>query len=240
MLQPIKNGFGAYMGRYYGSLTPTTKALHEFVDRGLKRSIVWAPARMVDAVEDMLNSWRRNENRDGVPSSTAMLPVMFVAMAKDYVPSGREFGRQASEQVSVTLPGDPEERHFKVRVIHGDIRTQIAIAAADEPTAKSLAAQFGLFVDNMENRRFLVPYEFEGIPAGDWPVLLESSEIVVSSVATEQKNITLLAVDITLKASIPLFQAPKLGEPSDGKPVYPQGYPVMDGDAAITGQLVGS
>ena len=63
------------------------------------------------------------------------------------------------------------------------------------------------------------------------------------SIATGSKNLTVLAMDITLRAEIPLFDAPKDGEPNDGKGVPgtddPAGYPLvqsvsvdsMDGNA---------
>jgi hypothetical protein len=227
MLQTIKAEFGHYMRRFYDGLVPTTKALEEYTARGFERSCAWAPARMVDAVEDMLASWRRNLNAaTDTPSSTAFLPVILVAMAKDYVPTGRDFGRQIPERVDLAFPSDAENRNFKVRLIRGDIRTQIAFIAADEPTAKSLAAQFDLFVDNIVNRRFDVPYTFEGLDTGRWPVVIESPEVLISSIATEAKNLTLLAGDLTLKASIPLFDKPAVNEPNDGAPA-PSGYPTV-------------
>lgn len=51
------------------------------------------------------------------------------------------------------------------------------------------------------------------------------------SIQTEAKNLTILAIDITLKAEIPLFDAPAEGQPNDGKgtpgTADPAGYPLV-------------
>ena len=51
------------------------------------------------------------------------------------------------------------------------------------------------------------------------------------AVQTEAKNLTILAVDVTLKAEVPLFDAPTEDEPNDGQGVPgtddPSGYPLV-------------
>lgn len=93
MLEPVKIAFGHYMGAFYAGIAPTTTGLHEYVARGLAKSIVWAPSRMVDAIEDMLSAWQRNDT-DGAPTQPAKMPIIFVAIAKDYTTSGRDYTRQ--------------------------------------------------------------------------------------------------------------------------------------------------
>ncbi|NCC41888.1 MAG: hypothetical protein EOM21_21260 [Gammaproteobacteria bacterium] len=53
-----------------------------------------------------------------------------------------------------------------------------------------------------------------------------------SLVPTDHKNLTLLTVDLTIRANVPLYQAPKPGEPNDGQgdptdPEDPAGYPFL-------------
>src|SRR5580693_2659637 len=141
----LKEAFGRYMGRYYASLTPTTRAMKSFAERGISKSIVWAPDRMIDQVQDMLAAWRKNDNDDGSGSS-AYLPVMIVATGKDYSPVLGDFSRQVPEPEWVTLPGDPHNRIFKLRQMQGERRAQIVICAAEDETARSMAAQFTLFI----------------------------------------------------------------------------------------------
>lgn len=230
MLEPVKVAFGEYMGAFYSGIAPTTHGLQEYLARGLAKSIVWAPSRMVDTVEEMLSAWQRNDT-DGAPTQPAKMPIIFVAIAKDYTPSGRDYTRQISEQVEVILPGDTKERDFKVRTIAGDVRAQVVFCANDEPTARSLASQFLLYLDNMGNRRFDAKYTFAGQNLV-WPVQIESPDVPAMSIQTEAKNLTILACDVTLKASIPLFKAPADNEPNDGKgtvgnPSDPSGYQVV-------------
>ena len=227
MFESVKAAFGEFMGRFYGQIVPTTKSLHEYTQRGLAKSVAWAPSRMVDAAEQMLAAWQKNATE---PTGTrpASLPVMLVAVAKDYTPTGRDYTRQVADRELVTIPTDPKERVFGLRTVSGDIRAQIAIFAHDEPTAKSLASQFLLFLDATQNRRFTATYEFAG-QTMDWPVQLETPDAPAMAIPSESTNLTILAIDITLKATVPLFDAPAYGQPNDGQGTPetddPAGYP---------------
>jgi hypothetical protein len=229
MFEPVKIGFGEFMTEFYNSLVPTTKAMEEFTARGVGKSIAWAPGRMIDAAEDMLASWIRNDT-DSAPTQPAKLPVVIVAFAKDYTPTGRDFTRQVAEPLPVIIPDDEKERVFNLRTIAGDIRAQIAIFAPDEPTARSIASQFTLYLDVPLNRRYSARYPFAGTDHC-FPVQIESPEALFVNVQTGAKNVSILAGDITLKAEIPLFSAPKVGDPNDGKGIPetddPAGYPVL-------------
>lgn len=230
MLQPIKAAFGRFMGRYHAALVPTTKPLESYVTRELGKAIAWAPARMIDAAEDMLSLWMRSDIHDA-PTQPPDMPAIVVAMAKDYTPTGRDFTRQVADREMVTIPTDPKGRMFGLRTAAGDIRAQIVIFATDEPTARSLASQFLLFLDATPNRRFLARYRFAGQNM-DWPVQVETPDAPAMNIQTEAKNLTVLAIDITLRAEMPLFDAPKHGEANDGKGTPgnvedPAGYPVV-------------
>lgn len=232
MLQPLKEAFGRFMGRYYATLVPTTKPLQEFVARGVAKSIAWAPARMTDAAEDMLSLWMRSDIHNS-PTRPPDMPAILVAMAKDYTPTGRDYTRQVADREMVVIPTDPKGRIFGLRAVAGDIRAQVVIFATDEPTAHSLAAQFGLFLDATPSRRFTARYAFAGQQM-DWPVQVDLPDSPAMSIPTEAKNLTVLAIDITLRAEVPLFDAPKDGEVNDGKgtpgdAADPAGYPAVQG-----------
>jgi len=229
MFEPVKVGFGQYMGRFYASLVATTQPMTEYLERGVAKSIAWAPSRMVDAAEEMLAAWQRNDT-DSAPTQPAKLPVILVAMDQSYTPTGREFARQIANSMKVIMPGDTKQRLFGLRTVFGDIRAQLVFAAADEPTARSLAAQFLNFIDAVPNRRFGYSTTFAGI-SEDWVATIESPDVPAVAIRTGMKNVVMLAVDITIKAQIPIYDAPKAGEPNDGKGVPgtsdPAGYPVV-------------
>lgn len=233
MLEPVKHAFGRFMGRYFASLAPTTRPLQAYVTRPLAKAIAWAPARMVDAADDMLSLWLRAD-MEGAPTTPPEMPAIIVAMAKDYTPTGRDYTRQVADRQMVMIPGDTKQRLFGLRAAAGDIRAQVVIFAMDQPTAHSLAAQFLLFVDATENRRFDAVHRFAGLDL-PWPVQVESPDAMAVSVQTEAKNLTVLALDLTLRAEIPLFDAPKAGAPNDGKGTPgtddPAGYPLVQGIA---------
>lgn len=241
MLQPVKEAFGRFMGRYHATIAPTTKPLESYVTRELGKAIAWAPARMIDAAEEMLSLWMRSDIHDS-PSRPPDMPAILVAMAKDYIPTGRDFTRQVADREMVIIPTDPKERMFGLRTAAGDVRVQIVIFATDEPTARSLASQFLLFLDATPNRRFTARHRFAGQDM-DWPVQVETPDAPAMNIPTEAKNLTVLAIDITLRAELPLFDAPKPGDANDGKGTPgnaedPAGYPVVQG-IGITSQEAG-
>lgn len=230
MFEPIKVGFGQYMVGFYNSLVPTTQSMPEFIGRGAAKAMAFAPSRMVDAAEEMLASWQRNDT-DSSDTRPAKLPAVLVAMAQDYVPTGRDYTRQIADSMPTIIPADAKARAFGLRTVAGDIRAQILIVAADEPTARSIASQFHLFLDAVPNRRFHYSHTFAGATT-DWPVQIEAPDSPAIAIKTDVKNIVMLAIDLILKAQIPLYDAPAVGQPNDGKGIPgtddPAGYPLVN------------
>lgn len=226
---PIKAAFGRYLGRFYSEhLVADTPALAEFRQRGFAKSAVWAPGRMVDQVEEMLSSWRKNDNDDS-DTPHPKLPVMIAAMSKDYMPAPADYGRQMLNPVDVIIPGDPKHRVFKMRAVTADIRAQVAICAPEDPTARSIAMQLQMFSGATENRRFHSIFRLAGMD-DHWPVVLETPDIqAINTPAGEAKNLTILTVDFQLRATVPLLQAPASGGDGQGSGTEddPDGYLVV-------------
>ena len=231
MYQPVKIGFGNYLGRFFNcGVVPTTKYLTEYAKRPLSKAILWAPGRMVDLAEDMLAAWMRDDSR-GDPTSPYTMPIILAALAKDATQSQPDTGKSMASHEYVVIDGDPKDRLFLLRTFSADIRAQLAIAAHDEPTARALASQLLLWFEALPNRSFPATYRFAGIDL-DWPVQVALPDMPASLVPTDAKNLTLLTLDLTLRANVPLYQAPKPGEPNDGQgdpndPEDPAGYPFL-------------
>lgn len=224
---PLEIAFGGYMGRFYAQLNADTPAMAEYIKRGLSKSIVWAPGRMVDSVEEMLAEWRKNDNAGG-PSDSAFLPVIICAMSKDFTPSMADWGVASRSAIDVCSPDDPHQRTFKVRTSANDYRVQIAMIAPEGATAHSLAVQFNMWANGDDiggGRRFTARHMHADV-AHDFPAVLEEIDIGAVDAKVEQKNITILVADMTLRAVVPIFKAPGAGEANDGKPA-PAGYPVV-------------
>ena len=236
MFEPVKEGLGEFLQGFYAELVPTTKDMNEFVTRGFPYCFAWAPSRMIDQVNEMLEAWQKNDT-DQSTTKPHRLPVIIVAISKDYTPVMHDFGTQISDPIDVQFPEDPKSRYFQMKMIAGDIRAQVVIIAGDEPTAKSIAAQFSLYMDSPSRRAFHGLYPFAGIQHA-YPVQIEAPDNPASSIDIGSKNMTCLAVDMTLKASVPMFIAPKAGEPNDGKGVPgtddPAGYPLVQEFSANT------
>lgn len=234
MFQELKVGFGHYMSRFFDQLVPTTKPMAEYCRRPFKYAVMLAPARMIDMAEDLLAKYLRADIQKDFGSNTRPhnLPVILVAFARDVTPTGRDYGRQIANAEWVTLPGDEKERVFKIRTVASDVRVQCAVFASDEPTARSIAAQFLLHVDATQNRRFWVDYEYAGIPL-KFPAQLETTEVIAPLTPTEANNLTVLAIDLTLKCTIPLINGAKTEEEADDKGIVgdefdPAGYRIVE------------
>lgn len=212
---PIKAGFGRFLWGFHRQLIGDTPAVREFAAREFSKAAVWAPGRMVDQVEDMLESWRKNDTSES-PQPTPFLPIIIAAMTKDFMSAPPEFGRHGGDLIDVMLPNDPKNRMFKMRTVTAEIRTQVVIAAADEPTARSIAMQLHAYCSEMHNRRFAAVYKLAGFDE-KWPVQLEIPDLIAPALPNEQKNLTLLAADLTLRATIPMLIAPRSTEPNDGQ-----------------------
>lgn len=212
---PIKIAFGQYLAAFHAQLVADTRALAEFADRPFSHAAVWAPGRMIDQVEDMLASYRKNDNSQAIQPQTP-LPIMIACMAKDFVPAPPEFGRGLGDAVDVMIPSDPKERVFSMRVVVADVRTQVAIIAADDSTARSIALQLHAYTSAIGQRVFYSTYQLAGIDE-KWPVMLEMPDLMAMASPTELKNITILVLDIPLRATVPLLKAPKAADVNDGQ-----------------------
>lgn len=229
MLEPVKTAFGKFLKKFFDQVVPTTKPMNAFVEKPFGEAFLLAPSRMIDQAEEMFEKYLRVDFTEK-PTRPHFLPVVLAAVAKDYTPTGRDYTRQIADPHYVMIPNDPKERIFQLRTIAADVRAQVAIFASDTPTAQSIAAQFLLFLDETFNRRFVSCYQFAGLDTF-WPVQIEAPDSPAMSVQTEAKNLTILAIDLTLKVEAPLFGAPKQGEPNDGKGTPgtndPAGYPAV-------------
>jgi hypothetical protein len=217
---PLEMGLGQYMGQYYAQLVADTPFMEEFIARGLSKSIVWVPGRMIDEVDKMVEAWRQNDNKkditdpDGAPGVSSRLPVVFVAMSKDFMPGMPDYSTAIGAPVDVTHPNDPDQRNLKVRVSANEYRAQIVFVAAELHSAHSLALQFNLWANGPGGRRFKHRHMF-GALANDYPASLEQIDIGAVDAKAEQSNLTILIADLTIRAAIPIFQGP------------PEGYPLV-------------
>lgn len=240
---PIKAAFGRYLGRFHAQLLADTPAMREFVSRGLSKSVVWAPGRMVDQATDMLEAWRKNDT-SGTAQGTPKLPVMIAAISKDFMPSPGEYTRGLSDAfLPVMIPGDAKNRVFYMRAVVADIRAQVAIFAPEESTARSIAMQLHLFASAMPNRRFDAIYRLSGV-SDAWPVVLELPDLNAVAAPTEVKNLTILTVDISMRATIPMLVKPEAGQgdgQGSGTEDDPDGFLVVtQADGARWAQQIGT
>lgn len=230
MFNPVKVGFGEYLQRFYTGLSPTTNQVSEFMGRGFDKSVAWCVGRMVDDAEKMLEAWQKNDT-DQSDTRPPKLPVILAALDSEYTPVEPDFSYQITEPLNVVIDGDDKSRLFGVRTITAQLRIQVVIIAADQPTALSLAAQLGLFFKHPGNRRFKAAYTFAGV-SEEWPVQMIDNSIPFLRVSTDIKNIHILAGNLLLNATVPLYDAPRIGNPDNDENGIPEtddpaGYAVV-------------
>jgi hypothetical protein len=224
MLMPIKLAFAGYIKTWYNGLYGSTPSINEFIARGAGKSILFAPDRMIDDAEKVLELYRKaNISTQG---KNSLLPVVLIAMARDWQPVAESFGHQVGDRQMVCLTEDADASIYGYRQAMGEVRTQVAIIASDSPTAKGLAAQLSMYIGAIANRRFYSKVTW-GDYTLDMPVMIESPQVNWMDVKTGQENITILAGDIQLNCVFPFLDAPGDGEENDGSSHNPPGYPSL-------------
>lgn len=223
-LYPSKLAFAEYMARWYLTVYGDTRATEEFAQRGAGQAIKLVAGRMIDDVKAMLESYQRDQQ--GEHGKNSKLPIVFIAMARDYTTTGGDWGGRQIPRRLVRLEAGDDSSIYGLRVAMHDMRAQVVVMAADEGSARSLAAQFGLFVGDIANRRFAARHEFGQyvVPAN---ITIENPDLIFGS-AGESKTMTILLADLTLKVTTPYLDAPKPGEANDGTAHNPPGYPVVN------------
>lgn len=223
----IKKGFGHYLARWRKGIYADyadTDAVRSFLERPFKQAVQWAPARMIDAAEDMLALYRKSANGENGPA--AALPVVLLAMDDNFLGTGADWsGQHVSRRLVQIMEGGS---WYGYKHVQQDRRAQVVIIASEGGSAQSLAAQLASFIQEPKNRWFDAPYVF-GEYKVPMQITLETNRIDWMNVAVpaDAKNLKILAADITLKCSIPYFDAPQPGEPNDGSTHTPPGYPLV-------------
>lgn len=227
---PLDRAVGQLMARWYAQVYGDTQAVTEFAARGAAHAVKMAPGRMIDNVQSMLEAYQRDQQ--GQHGRNALLPVVLVATARDYVTTGGDWGgRQLPRHLGVfseaegAKAGEPPS-YYGMRLAQHDVRVQVAFIAAEKHSARSLAAQFGMFLGDTRNRQIDIVHTF-GQYRMVAPAVLENPDLAAMA-AGESKTMTVLVTDFTLKTSTPFFDAPKAGEPNDGSTNVPPGYPLVN------------
>lgn len=229
LLTPVKAAIGQWLSAWHAQVYPDTPAFAEWAGRATHEAMAWAPARMVDSVEDMLSSWARNDN-SGRPATSAYRPVVFIAVASDYTEPPGETGRPMTDRVPFSFAADDQRRSFRIRVLGADLRAQVVVVAHDAPTTSSMMAQLSLWT--VERQRFKANYPFAGF-SSEWPVtVLQADRMAITTPLGEQ--VSILSLDLTLRATMPMFYGPRDGEATDGND--PPGFPVVGEVNASQGQ----
>jgi len=221
----IKDGFGHYLQRWRDGLYADyadTKAVKAFMAKPFAEAVKFASGRMVDDAEAMLEAYQKNKN--GPPGKTTLFPVLLLAMDENFVGTGADWG---GDQIGRTLQQIEEGGSwYGHKHVMQDRRLQMVLIASEGGSAQSLAAQLSSFIKEPSNRYFNAVYQFGqyNVPV---PQTLESVRIDWMEVKQDEKNIKILVADLTLKCTIPFFDAPADGAPNDGSDKVPPGYPVV-------------
>lgn len=221
----IKAGFSQYLNRWREGLYADyadTKAVQAFMAKPFAEAVKWAAGRMVDDANAMLLAYQKNTN--GQPGKNTLFPVLLLAMDETFIGTGGDWG---GDQIGRTLQQIEEGGSwYGHKHVMQDRRLQMVIIASEGGSAQSLAAQLSSFIKEPSNRYFNAVYQF-GQYSVPVPQTLESVRIDWMEVKQDEKNLKILVADLTLKCTIPFFDAPADGAPNDGSDKVPPGYPVV-------------
>lgn len=227
LLTPVKAAIGAWLVEFHQQAYGDTPAAFEWTQRPAKEACIWAASRMVDTVESMLSSWRNNPNHTPQVSTAAMLPVLFAAIASEYIESPGETGRMLSTKTPIIFPSDPLCRLFMLRLMSVDLRCQIAIAAAEQATVMSMIGQLCSWAAERQLVYANHPFETVGLWS-QWPVnIIPMDRMSVATPIGEQVKV--MTLDLTIRATLPMFYGPGPNDYADAN--TPAGFQPI---AAIT------
>ena len=235
----IKIGFAHYLKRWRDGLYPDyadTRAVQAFMDKPFDLAVKWAASRMVDDAQAMLEAYQKNAN--GPDGKTTLFPVLLLAMDDGFIGTGADWGGLHTERTMQQIVEGGSFYGYKQ--VMQDRRLQMVIIASEAGSAQSLAAQLSSFIKTPSNRYFDASYTF-GQYLVPMPQTLESVRVDWMDVRPEGiKNIKILVADLTLKCSIPFFDAPQEGAANDGSQNNPPGYPPISIVAHESSSTTGS
>ena len=220
LLTPVKAAIGEWVKDFHAQFYADTPAGVEWAARDPRQACAWVPGRMVDQAQSMLDSWKRNDN-SGTPGQSAFLPTLLIAVAPDWTQTPGEAGRTVMDWTDFSFPDDTNAQTFKLRTMSADLRAQVLVVASEPLTAMSMIGQLCVWADS--NRRMQAPFVFNGF-VSRWPtVRIGADPMAIPTPLGEQ--ITTLALDLTFRATMPMFKGPTGTEATDGR--TPPGFPVL-------------
>lgn len=213
MFEPVIAGLCEVLREFHSSVVPSSKPTRRFARAEFSGAVRLIPQaeRMIDAVNELL------------ARSRLSAPVLLAALDNDWIPGS---AHPVSDTANVTFPLDTKGRQFRMRTVDGEIRAQLAFCASSERAASQLAS---LFAEHLQSVGvdFYAAHEFAGLWHG-LPAMIEIPENPAISVDTGSRRLAVVAINLSVRVTVPLFMAPRPGEPNDGKGVPgtndPAGY----------------
>ncbi|AUZ05230.1 hypothetical protein ADP71_17030 [Vitreoscilla sp. C1] len=198
----VKEAFVRYIMAGVDEMLPITPALQKFITKPRSSRLRVCPSRMVDDVQDMLNTYRRSSDANG-KAIDSPLPVMFIAFAKETSPIPTDRGRSVADVQNVNL--NNTSGFYQVRMQHKSWRCQLVFVAHEHETATGMTDQMRLYMQRFKNHRWQIPWHHDGEEfetTGTFEDGFEPMESVID-VDGGRKNITIFAWDLTLNYVLP-------------------------------------
>lgn len=157
----VKTAFNRHLLNAVASIQPSTREIEPFVRRSADGKVKIADGRMIDAAQDLLDSYRKKDN-SGEQGINAPLPVIIVAFAHDANPIAPDRGYSVANNQLVTFEANDRQYHYRMRLAHLENRVQVAFFAETIETAKAMTTQVRLWFQQFGKRRFPIEWKFGG------------------------------------------------------------------------------
>lgn len=201
-------------------LIAETKLLHQWKTQ--RYAFVVAEGRMVDDVQNMLDSMRKKK---------VDLPIVIIAVRQITAPPDLSMVMGMPQERNVIIPADPLQRRVKLRTEPRGYHVQLVFLGNDTASADAFSSQFASYIRLMEKRRIQVTYPLSKDLSDQWAMTIFDNTIFPDTVSLEANNIVGGIIDFDLFGLIPRVTA---GLP----PIYDYGEEYKDGDDVPAGWWV--
>lgn len=217
-LMSIQDGWIQLLADFRAWLKPESELVYNWKIAPFAQSIRAAKSTLVDDVEALIGEYRQNKNAD-VVGTAARIPVLLTAVAQIEMPPDASMILGKPYFIPVVHPNDPDERIVQMRVVPRATRAQLVFLSTNTHDISSIADQFCAYMTDDDKRRFKVHYDIGGGLVDAWDVTVMDNSLSPSQGYTDEKNLRIVTVDVTMVGFVPQFVG--LGVGSVGGTVNP-------------------
>lgn len=230
-LSSIQDAWIQRIADFRAWLKPESELVYNWKIAPFGQSVKAAKSTLVDDVEALIAEYRQNQNSDTV-GTTSRIPVLLTAVAQVEMPPDASTLLGKPYFIPVIHPADPDQRIVQMRVVPRATRAQLVFLSTNTHDISSVADQFCAYMTDDDKRRFKVNYDLGGGFVDPWDVTVMDNALSPGQGYTDEKNLRIVTVDVTMVGFVPQFVGLGVGSVAGGNDwdnVTDNGYTANDG-----------